>query len=222
MAKGCPVCRDPRRDEIALALLRQGPKAVAKQFGLKLTAVSYHRRHIPREIARKREALVTSVENCDDQRSFRARLEKLLRMAERIVADARIERDWGAATGALREARNCVELLARLRGELHSGGGVQVGVAVNVAGGVHATGEELDRLIALRVSEATVGFNPEEIQRRSNSPRQALRNHHDPQAKDGHMDNDLHLSAVCHWKRPAVVLRKRPGLHWPNRLLQFP
>jgi len=36
MPKGCPVCRHPRRDEIALALLKQGPKAVAKQFGLKL------------------------------------------------------------------------------------------------------------------------------------------------------------------------------------------
>ena len=75
-----------------------------------------------------------------------------LRLAERIVADARIERDWVAATGALREARNCVELLARLRGELQSTSGVQVGVAVNVAGSVHATNEELDRMIAVRVS----------------------------------------------------------------------
>ena len=88
-----------------------------------------------------------------------------LRLAERIVADARIERDWVAATGALREARNCVELLARLRGELQSTSGVQVGVAVNVAGSVHATNEELDRMIAVRVSEATRGFNPQEIER---------------------------------------------------------
>jgi len=63
------------------------------------------------------------------------------------------------------EARNCVELLARLRGELQSTSGVQVGVAVNVAGSVHATNEELDRMIAVRVSEATRGFNPQEIER---------------------------------------------------------
>jgi len=36
---------------------------------------------------------------------------------------------------------------------------------VNVAGSVHATNEELDRMIAVRVSEATRGFNPQEIER---------------------------------------------------------
>jgi len=36
---------------------------------------------------------------------------------------------------------------------------------VNVAGRVHATSEELDRMIAVRVSEATGGFNPQEIER---------------------------------------------------------
>jgi len=165
MSKGCPVCRDPRRDEIALALLRKGPKAVAKQFDLKLTDVSYHRRHIPREIARQRQALSKDGEFSNDAASLLSRVEKLLRLAERIVADARIERDWVAATGALREARNCIELLARLRGELQANSAVQVGVAVNVAGNVHATSEELDRMIAVRVSEATGGFNPQEIAR---------------------------------------------------------
>jgi hypothetical protein len=120
MSKGCPVCRDPRRDEIALALLRKGPKVVAKEFSLKLTDVSYHRRHIPREIARQRQALAKDGEFNSDAASLLSRVEKLLRLAERIVADARIERDWVAATGALREARNCVELLARLRGEPQS------------------------------------------------------------------------------------------------------
>src|SRR5215831_17206661 len=43
---------------------------------------------------------------------------------------------------AMLEARNCIELLARLRGEHQSSSGVQVGVAVNVAGSVHATSEE--------------------------------------------------------------------------------
>ena len=55
--KGCPVCHDPRLDQIALALLTDGPKKVAERFGLKLSEISYHRRHLPREIARQREAL---------------------------------------------------------------------------------------------------------------------------------------------------------------------
>jgi len=70
-------------------------------------------------MARQREALVKN-SDLEDASSLLVKVEKLLRLAERIVADARIERDWGVATGALREARNCVELLARLRGELQS------------------------------------------------------------------------------------------------------
>ncbi len=158
--KGCPVCHDPRLDQIALALLTDGPKKVAERFGLKLSEISYHRRHLPREIARQREALA---QQTDEPATVLARVEKLLRTAERIVRDARIERDWAAATGALREARNCLELLARLRGELQTGS--QVAVQVNVGGGAASSAEELDRMIAVRVAEATYGFDSEEIAR---------------------------------------------------------
>jgi hypothetical protein len=162
-AKGCPVCHDQRRDQIALALLTDGPKKVAQRFGLKLSEISYHRRHLPREIARQREVLARET---DEPATVLAHVEKLLRTAERIVRDARLERDWSAATGALREARACLELLARLRGELQAGAQVQVGLQVNVAGGGAPTSaEELDWLIAVRVAEATQGFDPQEIAR---------------------------------------------------------
>ena len=62
------------------------------------------------------------------------RIEALILDVRRIAAKAEKAGQWGPAAGALREARACIELLARLRGELQAGGvNVGVGIKMNIA-----------------------------------------------------------------------------------------
>ena len=73
-----------------------------------------------------------------DVRRLRERAEAILLKAERA-------RDWRAATGAIREARGCVELLLRLLGELSD-----ERIEVRIAEGVEREAEAaLDRLRAV-------------------------------------------------------------------------
>jgi hypothetical protein len=112
-------------------------------------------------------ATITLAKNAEvvcEATSLLNRVEHLMQESERIAAAAQLEKDWPAATGALREARNCLELLGKLRGELHQADSLHLHQHIHMA--AEATNEiELDRLIAVRVGEATCGFDPVEIAR---------------------------------------------------------
>ena len=58
--------------------------------------------------------------------SLLARVENLMHESERIAAAAKLEKNWPAAMSALREARGCLELLGKLRGELQQPGTLHV------------------------------------------------------------------------------------------------
>ena len=60
------------------------------------------------------------------------RVERLMQESEAIVAAPKLERNWTGATAALRQARGCIELLGKLRGELQTGTKMSIGVALNV------------------------------------------------------------------------------------------
>jgi hypothetical protein len=59
------------------------------------------------------------------------RIEALILDVRRIAQKAEKAGQWGQAASALREARACIELLARLRGELQAAS-VNVGVGINM------------------------------------------------------------------------------------------
>ena len=162
MPRRCTICRHPQHEEIAVSLLRDGTRATARHFQISLPALDRHKKHLPRTIiqARQDEAVFEAT-------SLLTRVEHLMQELDNIVAAAKQQKDWTAAISALREARNCLELLGKLTGELHRGAQLQIGMAVNVspqeAGGV--TEVDLEIAIAEHVAAATNNFDPQEIAR---------------------------------------------------------
>jgi hypothetical protein len=82
-------------------------------------------------------------------------------------AAAKLERNWPAATSSLREARSCLELLGKLRGEIQQLNSVHLHkhAHLHTTAPVPIGALELELEIARRVSEATDNFSPAEIAR---------------------------------------------------------
>lgn len=111
---------------IDAALLRRGSnRDVAGRFGLTKSAVDRHRKeHIPAALAKARDA--AEVADADDllrqAGALRAKAISLLMRAEQ-------EGDLRTALAGVREARGCLELMAKLLGELKDGPTVNVTLA---------------------------------------------------------------------------------------------
>jgi hypothetical protein len=85
--------------------------------------------------------------------------------SEKIAAAAKLEKNWPAATSALREARGCLELLGKLRGELQPGG-FHLHKHEHVHTSETATSEaEVELMISQHVAVATNNFDSAEIAR---------------------------------------------------------
>jgi hypothetical protein len=123
MPRVCTVCSHPQRDEIDRALASgQTIRRLAPLYGVSESAISRHKRnHLPVAIARARE--VTEVANAKDMLDQVRGLEA---KARSILAQAEAAGDLRVALSAIREARGCLELLARLTGELQEGQTVNV------------------------------------------------------------------------------------------------
>ena len=138
-------------------------RKIAERYGPSSTALFRHKRHLPAKLVQAHRA-----EEVTEATSLLSRVEQLVRESERIAEAANSEKNWPAATAALREARSCLELLGRLRGELHSGNSMRIGVSVTtnvprVEG--EGTLVDVETRIAEHVAAATDNFNPREIER---------------------------------------------------------
>jgi len=166
MPQTCQVCRHPKRAAIEEALLRCTPlRKIAEQFSTSAYAVHRHGKHIARLLANSAERKAREASKTE---TLLDRVETLLRECRQIATAARRDKAWGAATSALREVRSCVELLARLRGELQQPGGatVNVGVAVNLPQPSASDDDgDVELQIARHVQEATLNFDASEIRR---------------------------------------------------------
>ncbi|MCD6417829.1 hypothetical protein J7M00_03490 [bacterium] len=115
MPRKCTVCAHPERAEIDQAIVDGVPyRAIACRYGVGREAVRRHaKNHLPRTLVKAHEA--AEVARADDllarAREYEARAVELLKKAEE-------ENDYGTALRGIREARACLELLARMRGEL--------------------------------------------------------------------------------------------------------
>lgn len=112
MARPCKVCRHPQRDQIDRALLTRGPyREIAKRFGVSPAGLHRHSRHQGR-------ALATVAANDPELygRAVLSQVRELTSRALQILDRAEQEGDFRAAAGAIREARGCLELVARLEG----------------------------------------------------------------------------------------------------------
>jgi hypothetical protein len=126
-----------------------------------LPALNRHKSHLPGTLAKAQHAEVVC-----EATSLLARVESLVHESEKIAAAAKLEKNWPAATSALREARGCLELLGKLRGELHQPG------PLHLHNRAHAhiplrpkTEVEIELEIARHVAAATADFSADEIAR---------------------------------------------------------
>ncbi len=114
MGQPCTICRHPQRAEIDGALIEsQSLRNIAKRFGTTSTSLHRHRKHLPAELTKAKQA--EEVANAD---TLLGRVEALISRLEGIATKAETEKQWRAASGAMREIRGCLTLLGQLSGEL--------------------------------------------------------------------------------------------------------
>jgi hypothetical protein len=112
----CTVCNHPQRSAIDSALLNGDPyRGVAQRYAASPDAVYRHRDHLPLALVKAQEA--AEVARGGD---LLAQLRDLQGHALRVLDQAEQSGDLRAAVAAIREARGCVELLAKLVGQLQS------------------------------------------------------------------------------------------------------
>ena len=123
MPQTCTVCRHPEREEIEVAVIRGTPfRDIAGLFDLTKSAVARHAQvHLPAMLAKAEGAREVA---CAD--SILGQILGLQESALSILAKAEQSNDSDMALKAIREARGCVELMAKVSGELREGPTVNV------------------------------------------------------------------------------------------------
>jgi hypothetical protein len=117
MPPRCTVCDHPERGKIDRTLARlQAPiRDVARRYSLDKSAVHRHSvNHLPRALAKATEA--AAVANGD---RLLGEVDSLLERTRALLDDAEEEGDRGHFLKGVREARGCIELLAKLTGQLN-------------------------------------------------------------------------------------------------------
>ncbi len=117
MPRRCTVCTHDRRADIDQALVaRRSFRYIAGQYGVSKSAlVRHHDDHLPAALVKAQEA--TEAAQAD---ALLAQVVGLKDRAISILDTAEAEEDLKAAIAAIREARGCVELLAKLAGQLQA------------------------------------------------------------------------------------------------------
>ncbi len=128
MPRTCTVCASPKRAAIDKALLNNEPyRHIASQHGVSTAALQRHRSHIPQALAKAQEA--EEIAQADDLlgqvRELKERMETQYRFTQHILAKAAQADELRTMLLAVREASNvnremrgCLELLAKLLGQL--------------------------------------------------------------------------------------------------------
>ena len=125
MPQTCKTCRHEKRAEIEAALIAREPlRSIAQRYGIHNTSILRHFYEcVPEAMAKAQDAheVATGDRLLNEVTGLKDRAEALLTQAEQ-------DGDLRAGAALIREARSCVELLARLMGQLEQK--VQVNVLV--------------------------------------------------------------------------------------------
>jgi hypothetical protein len=115
MPRRCTICLHDKRHEIDQALVeRRAFRAIARQHGVSKDAlIRHHDDHLPTALVKAQAAREAA-----DADALLAQVVDLRDKAFGIFDKAESSDDLRAAVSAIREARGCVELLAKLAGEL--------------------------------------------------------------------------------------------------------
>ncbi len=116
----CTACRHPQTEAISLALIQKVPmREIAEKYGLSLSAVARHKKHIPAQLAKADEA-----HHVAEAGSVMQRIMELDKRADEIYRQATSDQDHNLALKALKELREVTTLYAKLAGEISTGGTV--------------------------------------------------------------------------------------------------
>ncbi len=115
MPRVCTICTHKSRAKIDQALVTRRPfRDIAGQYGVSKSAlVRHHDDHLPAALVKAQDA--TEAAQAD---ALLAQVVDLRDKALDVLDTAQGSKDLRAAIGAIREARGCVELLAKLAGQL--------------------------------------------------------------------------------------------------------
>lgn len=117
MPRTCTVCRHDQLDMIDAAIVAgESNRMIANRFELSEASIQRHRaKHIPAQLAKAREAeVVTQADGLLGQ------VQALHSKALHILETAESAGDLRVALAGIREARGCLELEAKIRGEIDS------------------------------------------------------------------------------------------------------
>ena len=110
MSRKCTICNHPNREEIDRQLISGEPyRSVAKRFEASESAIYRHIDHIPASMVKAQEA--DEIARAD---SLLDLVESLRKKAVRILEEAEKSGDLKTALLGIREARGCLELLAKI------------------------------------------------------------------------------------------------------------
>jgi hypothetical protein len=115
MPRRCTVCTSDQRDAIDRELVGGTPyRRIARRRPVSADALArHHDEHLPERLAKAHEAAEVTRAG-----ALLARLERLLDMAEGLLAKAAREGDYRTALGGVGQARACLELLLEAEGRV--------------------------------------------------------------------------------------------------------
>jgi hypothetical protein len=115
MPRSCAVCIHEKRDEIDGEIVSGQPyRALARTFGVSKDSISRHANlHIPETLTKAH-----AVKEVGRAVALLDRVEALVTAAEGLLTFGKGEKDARAWEGGVRQLRHCLELLARVTGEL--------------------------------------------------------------------------------------------------------
>jgi hypothetical protein len=125
MARGCAVCLHPQLEKINQALVaRQSHASLAKAFHVSDDSVDRH-------VSRGHLVIAAPpLPKLNEDLDIVGQLRELIGLARRIMQRAEETDQLAAATNGVKALVQIFELMARLTGQLDSGGGTQVNVLI--------------------------------------------------------------------------------------------
>ena len=129
----CKVCRHPERDAIDRALVAGADVAsVSRNFAVSDDALTRHRdNHIPTP-EMQAGAVARAAADADHGGSLLSQVAGLRTDALRLLGKAEAAGDLRTALAGIREARECIETLAKLTGQIDAGTTVNVSVEAQI------------------------------------------------------------------------------------------
>ena len=119
----CKVCNHPDVDAINVKLISGlSGRDIGEMYGLHYKGILNHKKkHLPQQLIKAKSLQEESA--ADD---LLARVEDLYGKAMLLIEKADSDQKWTAATGAIKESRQCLELLAKLIGTIKTGHTVNI------------------------------------------------------------------------------------------------